>query len=396
MWKGQKSSTGPIWEEAMYLSNAEKERRYGLLHKQMAEENMDALLVYGNSVSVGSFGAGSFRYLTDFFLIAGDGLLLFFSGSDPVLWVGNDIHAHQALKESWIHDVRISSSYAPEVIRVIKERTKGNGRVGISSLKNLPAHIYRELQKNLASCEWIDADPILLEMRLSKSEEEHRLLKRSAEIVDRGFQTLLKSVKPGVTERELVGILEACHRGQGCDRTFNLISSGPFPRKNRNESSVLLWYPSDREIKRGDVLVLEMTAAYGGYWNQLVRAVGVGEENCDLSSFHMAILRSIGTGVSSMRPGIRTAAFVAAMSQDAEHLGYKLTAPVGHYTGLDLVDARINPGIDLILKQGAAAIVHPVLENGDAVRLFWGQTYLVLEKETVSLNSTDDKLLFIS
>jgi hypothetical protein len=67
MWKGQKSSTGPIWEEAMYLSNAEKERRYGLLHKQMAEENMDALLVYGNSVSVGSFGAGSFRYLTDFF-----------------------------------------------------------------------------------------------------------------------------------------------------------------------------------------------------------------------------------------------------------------------------------------------------------------------------------------
>ena len=379
----------------MYLSNVEKDRRFTLLHEQMAKEKMDAILVSGNSVSVGSFGSGSFRYLTDFFMIAGDGLLLFFSGSDPVMWVGNDIHEHQALKGSWINDVRVSSSYAPEVVRVIKERAKGNGRVGISSLKNLSASIYNDLQKNLPSCEFIDADPILLNMRLSKSEEEQRLLKRSAEIIDNGFQTLLKSIRPGITERELVGILEAYHRGQGCDRTFNLISSGPFPRKNKNESAVLLWYPSDREIKRGDVIVLEMTAAYGGYWNQLVRAVAVGGENRELSSFHQAILRSIEAGVNSMRPGVRTADFVAAMNQAAERMGYKLTTPVGHYTGLDLVDTRINPGIDLILKQGASAIVHPVLENGDGIRLFWGQTFLVQEKETVSLNSTDDKLLFI-
>jgi methionine aminopeptidase len=191
-------------------------------------------------------------------------------------------------------------------------------------------------------------------------------------------------------------ILEGYHRGQGCDRTFNLISSGPFPRKNKNDSAVLLWYPSDREIKRGDVIVLEMTAAYGGYWNQLVRAVGVGGENRELSSFHRAILGSLEAGVNSLVPGVRTADFVATMSQCAETMGYRLTVPVGHYTGLDLVDARINPGIDLTVRQGASAIVHPVLENGEGVRLFWGQTYLVLEKETISLNSTDDKLLFLS
>jgi Xaa-Pro aminopeptidase len=380
----------------MYLSNSEKERRFALLNGQMAKENIDAILVSGNSVSVGSFGSGSFRYLTDFFMIAGDSLLLFFSESDPVMWVGNDIHEHQALKGSWIKDVRVSSSYAPEVVSVIKERTKGNGRVGISSLKSLSASIYNDLRKNLPSCDLMDADPILLNMRLSKSEEEQQLLKRSAEIIDSGFQALLKSIRPGVTERELVVILEGYHRGRGCDRTFNLISSGPFPRKNKNDSAVLLWYPSDREIKRGDVIVLEMTAAYGGYWNQLVRAVGVGGENRELSSFHRAILGSLEAGVNSLVPGVRTADFVATMSQCAETMGYRLTVPVGHYTGLDLVDARINPGIDLTVRQGASAIVHPVLENGEGVRLFWGQTYLVLEKETISLNSTDDKLLFLS
>jgi hypothetical protein len=59
------------------------------------------------------------------------------------------------------------------------------------------------------------------------------------------------------------------------------------------------------------------------------------------------------------------------------------------------MDTRINPGIDMILQQGASAIVHPILENGDGIRLFWGQTFLVGGKETVSLNSTEDKLLFI-
>ena len=88
--------------------------------------------------------------------------------------------------------------------------------------------------------------------------------------------------------------------------------------------------------------------------------------------------------------------FVAVMGREAEQMGFKLTAPVGHYTGLDLVDARINPGVDLILRPGASAIIHPVLENGDGVRLFLGQTYLSLEKETSSLNATDDRLLFIS
>lgn len=88
--------------------------------------------------------------------------------------------------------------------------------------------------------------------------------------------------------------------------------------------------------------------------------------------------------------------FSLLRKQMAEGMGFNLTAPVGHYVGLDLVDARINPGIDLIVKPGASAIVHPVLGNGDGVRLFWGQTYLALKKETSSLNARDDQLVVIS
>ena len=379
----------------MYFSDTEKERRHGLLREKMKREGIDCLLVIGTTANGGSVGPGSFRYLTDFFLLASEGLLLFFADSDPVLWVVNDIHEHHALKKSWIKDVRISSHYAPEVAAVLKQRKKGEARLGVSSLKNLSASIYDFLRKDLPSLEFIDADPVLLEMRIPKSPEEQKMLTQAADIVDQGFRAVLTAIKPGVTERELVGVLEGVHRGKGCDRTFNLISSGAFPRPNKDESAVFMWYPSAREIKKGDVIVLEMTAAYAGYWNQLVRAVGVGEKNQELFAFHQALLKSIKAGVDTMKPGIRTSDYVDAMGRSAEAMGYTLKPPVGHYAGLDLIEARVNPGIDVILKQGASAIIHPTLDR-DGVRLFWGETYLAEGKGALRLNTTGDELIVVS
>jgi Xaa-Pro aminopeptidase len=380
----------------MYLSSAEKERRYQLVREQMKKENVNSILVVGNTAIGGPLSSGNFCYLTDFFMISNYGLLLFSAESDPVMWVGNEITEYQALKNSWISDVRVSNCYAPDVVKVVKERERTNGRLGISSMENLPASTYRYLQENLPSWEFIDADPILLNIKFSKSAEEQLFLKKAAELVDNGFQAALKVIRPGIKERDIVGVLDGFHRGCGSDRTFNLILSGPFPRSNKKEPPIQLWYPSNREIKKGDVILLEMTATYGGYWNQLVRAVSVGGENRELSFFHKAILKSIEAGVKSMKPGVQTSDFVAKINKCAEEMGYKLTIPVGHYVGLDLVEARINPGINLILKQGTPGIVHPILVDRNGDRMFWGQTYLVVENETIQLNSTGDELVVVS
>jgi hypothetical protein len=74
-------------KEQMYLSEQERDRRYGLVRRVMNEEGIDALLVVGNNHASGSplFSTGSFRYLTDFFIFSLYGLLLFFREEEPLI-----------------------------------------------------------------------------------------------------------------------------------------------------------------------------------------------------------------------------------------------------------------------------------------------------------------------
>lgn len=382
-------------DETMYLSLEEKKRRYGLVREMMKRESIDSLLVIGSSGIGGPMGPGNFRYLTDFLMIFNYGLLLFFAESEPVMLVGADLTQYHALKQSWIDDVRISKYFALDVVSVLKERKKGKGRLGVADMESLPASIYQSIRENLTSWEMADVAPLLLDLRLSKSKEEQLLMMKAAEITDNGFQAVLKMIRPGVTEREIIGILEGFHRGHGSDQTFNIIFSGPFPVNSKNDSAIRLFCPSERKIEKGDIIVFEMTATYGGYWNQLVRAVSVGKENRELSQFHKASLKTIEAGVKAMRPGVRTSEFVKTIDSCVKTMGYRLNVPVGHYVGLDLVEVRVNPEIELVLKAGAAAIIHPILSNADEDYMFWGQTYLIMENKTVSLNSAPDELVVV-
>ena len=361
----------------------------------MKREGLNAILLVGNSGIGGPSGPGSFRYLTDFYIIFDYGLLLFFAESDPVMWVGSDLTQYHAGKYSWIKDVRASNRYAQEVVKVVKEREKAKGRLGIVSMQSLPATIYQRLRDDLPSWELIDASSILLDLRFSKSPEEQTLLRKAAEIADGSFQAVLKMIRSGVRGREIIGCLEGFQRGHGSDRTFNIIGSGPFPRTDKNDSPINLWSYAEREVQKGDVVVFEITTVYGGYWNQLNRTVSVGKENRELSLSRDACLKTLQAGVNAMKPGVRTSEFVATMDQCAKDVGYKLKTPVGHYVGLDLVEARVNPDIDLILQPGTSAIVHPILSKTQGDDLFWGQTYLVGQNETISLNATGDEVVIV-
>lgn len=95
-----------------------------------------------------------------------------------------------------------------------------------------------------------------------------------------------------------------------------------------------------------------MTTVYGGYWNQLVRIVSVGKENAELARFHKAALTTIRTGVEAMKVGTKTPFFVEAMGRASEGLGFKLSTPMGHFVGLDLIEGRVEPQSPVVLEPG--------------------------------------------
>lgn len=381
---------------AMYLSKEERDRRYAALRASMVQEEIPVLLVVGNGHATGSpiFSTGGFRYLTDFFIFSYYGILLFFQKDDPVMLVPMELQDTVAKKYSWIDDIRLNINYADTVARILKEKGCDRGKVGIVSMESIPASAYLSLKEKLPEARLVDGGTALLRQRFIKSDEERKLLKRAAELNDGAYEEVLRRLKPGMKEYEVAGIIEGFHRGHGADKTFNLVFSGPFPLSPESVPfQGLPWCPGQRTIEKGDCVHMEITNAYGGYWSQLVRIVSVGAENKPLVRFHEAAVRIMKSVVATTKVGTTTAAMVGTMAEVAKTCGFTLTEPLGHFVGLDLIEARVAATSDVVFSPGITAIIHPRIDDGKGANmLLWGETYFMTEQGLVCLNQTDDVL----
>jgi len=380
----------------MYLSKHERNRRYDELRKIMRKEGIDALVVVGNNHYTGNpfYSTGNFRYLTDFFIFSLYGLLLFFRESDPVMLVPMELQETFAQKYSWINDIRISPNYPDTVTQILDEKGLSKGRIGIVSMDSIPASTYLSLRKNLPKADFYDAASILLPMRFIKGEEEIRLMKKAAELNDGAYKEVLTRLRPGMKEYEVAGVIEGYHRGNGADKTFNLVFSASFPVTQEGIAfQGLPWCPGRREIEKGDCVHLEMTTVFGGYWNQLVRIVSVGTENAELTRFHEASIATMKAGIEAMKAGTKMGEAVQAMAMVAEEKNFKLTTPMGHFCGVDLVEGRFDGESQVVLNPGVTAIVHPRLDDSNGRNMIlWGETYLMTDQGPLRLNQTDDTL----
>ena len=351
----------------MYLSTQEKDRRYEELRTIMEKEEIDALIVVGNTQATGNpyYSTGNFRYLTDFFIFSLYGLLLFFRESDPIMLVPMELQDTFARKYSWISDVRMGLNYPETITRILAERKLAGGKIGIVSMESLPASLYLSLREKLPDANFVDAATILLPIRFIKGEEERQLLRRAAEMNDAAYREVLKQLRPGMREYEVAGIVEGYHRGNGADKTFNLVFSGAFPvTKEGAPYQGLPWCPGQRAIEKGDCVHLEMTTVYGGYWNQLVRIITVGSKNAELTRFHEAAVATTQAGVQAMKVGTLMSEAVRTMACEAEARQFKLTEPLGHFCGLDLIEARVAADSQVVLDPGVTMILHPRIDDG--------------------------------
>jgi Xaa-Pro aminopeptidase len=380
----------------MYLSERERDRRYDQLRKMMAKEDIAAFLVVGNNCRGGGTGTGSFRYLTDYFMIYYYGLLLFLRDEDPILLIGSELQHFWAKKYSWIRDIRVSPDLATSAAQILLEKGLMQGKIGIEGMESISAAAYFSISERVPHAKFFDASPLFFSIRLKKEEAERELLEKAARINDEAYQEVLKHIRPGIREYEVVGILEGYHRGNGADQTFNLISSGPFPTSAEGTAFPgHLWYPGDREIQEGDCIHLEMTAAYGGYWNQLVRMIPVRRESPGLVRFHRAALSAIRGGLEKWERGTKTSDLVRSVAAATEKEGFSLGLPMGHFIGLDLMEGRLSPDSQVVLDPGITAVIHPGVMNGQGIRFVWGQTYFIADDGPRRLNQTDDSLLIV-
>ncbi|MGZ5281096.1 MAG: aminopeptidase P family protein [Bacteroidia bacterium] len=141
--------------------------------------------------------------------------------------------------------------------------------------------------------------PIMHRLRSVKHETEIALIKHACEITKKGFERVLKFVKPGVMEYEIEA--EITHeflinrsRGHAYEP---IIASGP-------NACVLHYVANNMPCKDGDVILLDFGAEYANYNSDLSRSIPVnGRFTKRQRQVYDAVLRVMKSAKKMLRPG---------------------------------------------------------------------------------------------
>jgi Xaa-Pro aminopeptidase len=375
----------------MAFTETEKQRRHGAMQELLRAKDLQALLFIGD-MNVGHSFHGDFRYYTNNHIFFERQVAVVFPGAGPVLFNFSDFSRQASMERSFIDDCRVSTNFIADTIELIKAQGASRGRIGVD-FEMLPLTWYRYLRTEMADAELLDVHDDIMEIRFQHSDEEIEVYRKGAALADAGFEAALKVIRPGVSEYEIIAEIEYATRKQGADENFTLIGSGKFAFGDAR-SLPLPIPPSERKIKAGDSIIMEITPRYQGYWTQLVRMVNVGQRNEDLEKIQKVCRDAIRRGLAEFRPGRRLKDVTLAMQGYIAETGFVPRPPFGHVCGIDLLEERVTLDNERLIVPGFATIFHPMVQTADGKNLiFWGETYLAAEEGYERLHRTGDDLL---
>jgi Xaa-Pro dipeptidase len=377
----------------MILTMKEMERRQQLISQILEPLRLEVLILIGDENRTNNF-CGDLRYYTNHLIFASRCVAVIFPHAGPVVFSNSENQKRGAAQRGFIKDSRVSEDFLTDLIGLLKERRISSGRIGVS-LEMLPAAWYLRLRQEFPRVEWVEIHDRILELRLHRCQEETEIYRIGSALGDGGFEAALKVIRPGVSEFEVAAEIEQFARARGAENHFTLVQTGKF----RLDSQTVFFPPpppSGQEIKFGDSVSMEITPRYEGYWTQLVRTVNVGRANPDLQKIHRVCCDAIRKGLEAFRPGKTIKDVVLVMKSYVGGTGYLLTPPLGHISGLDLLEGRVAPQNEMVLEPGMSVILHPTLSTLDGKNtFFWGETYLVTPDGYERLHRTGDELLTI-
>lgn len=143
------------------------------------------------------------------------------------------------------------------------------------------------------------AAPILQRLRSIKSEQELELTRRAISISKKGFERILKFVKPGVMEYEIEAeLIHEYIRNRANGHSFHpIVASG--------ESACVLHYvENNRPCKDGDVLLVDCGVDYANYASDMTRVMPVnGKFTPRQKEVYNAVLRVMREARKLLVPG---------------------------------------------------------------------------------------------
>ena len=174
------------------------------------------------------------------------------------------------------------------------------------------------------------------ELRTVKDPSELELLATACRITCQAIADVFSLIRPGLTEHQLATALDSRMADLGAERPAfdTIVASGP-------NGAIPHHAPTDRPMRRGDLITMDFGALYGGYHADMTRTVALGEPAGWQREIYELVMAAQRSGLDAARPGADVGDVDAAardLIRDAGH-GDHFQHGLGHGVGLEVHEA---------------------------------------------------------
>lgn len=203
-----------------------------------------------------------------------------------------------------------------------------------------------------------DVLPMLTSLRMVKDSGEMELIAKATSASMAAHAAAMKAMKPGITEREISGLMQFEFMKRGCE------GPGYTPIVGSGLNSTVLHYSENSgTINAGDVVVIDVGGQYSGYITDITRTLpATGKFSARQREIYdivmgaqQAAMDAFRAGVSSLGRDGQASLYQAAYDYINTHgkdrhgkpLGQYFIHGLGHHVGLNVHDpAEANRKLD--------------------------------------------------
>ncbi len=196
---------------------------------------------------------------------------------------------------------------------------------------------------------------LLESVALFKTEEEMELLRKAAELTDRVIGEVISSIRPGMTEKEIIGKVEKGFEDEGAEPDFAIVACG--------KNTALPHYTgTSGVVQKNDVVLLDIGCKLDGISSDMTRTVFVGNPTERMKQVYALVLKANQKGEETARLGVSVDAVDSTARNAIEEAGYGeyFTTRIGHGIGYSTHEAPyIKQNSGQILEKGMAFSIEP-------------------------------------
>ena len=193
----------------------------------------------------------------------------------------------------------------------------------------------------------------------------------AADLLVKVHRALRDEVKPGVTTLELDRFVEKFITDRGGYPEQKGYQGFPYSICASVNDEICHGFPTDRKLKDGDLLTIDMVVNVDGYLADSAWSYAVGNISDEAKKLMDVTKESLYRSIALVKPGVRLGDIGHVIQTYAEANGFSVVRDfVGHGIGTNMhEDPQVlhygKPGRGIRLEEGMVFTIEPMINAGD-------------------------------